>query len=99
MISVLCVVRRSAALSLLMFSLLAAGALYSQNPGWPRQFSNSSGKLVLYQPQVDDWTAFKQIDARSAFAVTPTGGKEQVGVVVFQMQTAVNMDDAHRAAE
>ena len=33
------------------------------------------GMLVLYQPQVDDWKHFKQVDARLAFTITPTGGK------------------------
>ena len=32
------------------------------------------------------------MDARIAFAVTPTGGKEQVGVATVSMQSSVNMD-------
>ena len=51
------------------------------------------GKLILYQPQVDDWKNYQEVDARLAFALTPTGGKTHVGVVSMQMQSVVNMDD------
>ncbi len=72
--------------------LLVAPAM-AQDQGWPRQITKPGGKLVLYQPQVDDWNNFKQVDARMAFTITPTGGKSHVGVVTVRMQSAVNMDD------
>ena len=49
--------------------------------------------LILYQPQVDDWKNYQQVDARMAFTLTPTGGKSHVGVITVQMKSAVNMDD------
>ncbi len=67
--------------------------VWAQDTGWPREITKPGGKLVLYQPQVDDWKNFQQVDARMAFTVTPTGGASHVGVVTVQMQSVVNMDD------
>ena len=55
------------------------------------------GILVLYQPQIDDWQHFQKVDTRLAFTITPTGGKEHVGVMTVQLQSSVNMD-AHTVA-
>ena len=63
------------------------------DPGWPRQRTNEKGSLVYYQPQVDAWTNFKQLDFRMAFSLTPKGGKEIVGILELQAQTDVNVDD------
>ncbi len=79
------------ALSLALAGCLSGNAL-AQQTGWPRSFSNSGGSLVLYQPQVDDWKNYSVVNARSAFALTPTGGKECVGVVTFTLQSVVDMD-------
>jgi len=69
-----------------------SGIAVAQQTGWPRSFNNSGGSLVLYQPQVDDWKNYSVVDARSAFSLTPAGGKEAVGVVTFTLQTVVDMD-------
>ena len=74
---------------LLLFATLG----WAQDPGWPRTLTKPGGKLVLYQPQVDDWKNYQQVDARMAFTVTPTGGKGHVGVVAVEMQSSVNWDD------
>src|SRR5213080_1817256 len=88
---------------LLAISTLATGNLAAKSkpnaagapadPGWPRQRTNEKGRLIYYQPQVDAWTNFKQLDFRMAFSLTPKAGKEIVGVVEVQAQTDVNMDD------
>src|ERR1019366_7045451 len=64
----------------------------AEDPVGPRQIAKPGGKLVLYQPQIDDWRDFQQVDGCMAFTITPTGGKAHVGVVTVQMQSAVNMD-------
>ena len=74
-------------------AVLFAAAAMAQDQGWPRQFTKPGGKVVLYQPQVDDWKNYQKVDARMAFTITPTGGKSHVGVVTVQMQSTVNMDD------
>ena len=87
--------RKVPAISLVLFflMLLSATSSWAQGPGWPRTLTKPGGKLVLYQPQVDDWKNYQQVDARMAFTLTPTGGKSHVGVVTVQMQSSTNMDD------
>ncbi|MFZ0312172.1 MAG: hypothetical protein WAL85_05650 [Candidatus Korobacteraceae bacterium] len=79
---------------LFLVALFAATLSPAQDPGaWPRQITKPGGTIVLYQPQVDDWENYQQVDARMAFSLTPTGGKSQVGVITVQLKSAVNMDD------
>jgi hypothetical protein len=72
--------------------LLLTGASQAQDPGWPRDITKPGGKVVLYQPQIDDWKDFKEVDGRMAFTITPTGGKTHVGVVTVSMVSDVNVD-------
>lgn len=64
----------------------------AQDPGWPRQLVKPGGTLVVYQPQVDNWTGFTDITWRQAFQLTPTGAKEVIGAVSFEGTTDVNTD-------
>ena len=66
--------------------------LHAQQLSWPQTRTNAGGELVMYQPQVDDWQNFQAVDARLAFTITPTGGKQHPGVVTVRMQTSVDMD-------
>jgi hypothetical protein len=63
-----------------------------QDPGWPRQRIENGNKLVIYQPQVDDWKDFMELDWRMAIELTPKGGKPVVGVVVLKGHTQVDND-------
>jgi hypothetical protein len=63
------------------------------DPGWPRQRTNEQGRLVYYQPQVDEWKNFKDLSFRMAFTLTPKGQKDVVGIMVLQAQTDVNVDE------
>src|SRR5438132_2998897 len=88
---------------LLAISTLATGNLAAKSkpnaasapadPGWPRERTNEQGRLIYYQPQVDAWTNFKDLDFRMAFSLTPKGGKEIVGILEVHAQTDVNVDD------
>ena len=73
----------------LMFGIIGL----AQDPGWPRQKQSPAGKFVYYQPQVDDWSNYKELEFRMAFSLTPAGGKQTVGVVNIHAQTDVNVDD------
>jgi hypothetical protein len=64
----------------------------AQDPGWPRQKSSPAGNLIYYQPQVDDWSNHKDLRFRMAFSLTPTGGKQVVGVFNIHAKTDVNVD-------
>ena len=80
-------------LFLFLMVLFSAALSWAQDQeGWPRTITKPGGKIVLYQPQVDDWKNYQQVDARMAFTLTPTGGKSHVGVLTIQLQSAVNMD-------
>jgi len=72
--------------------LLTATLSMAQDAGWPRTIIQPGGTLVLYQPQVDDWKNYQVVDARMAFTITPTGGKQAVGALTGTMQSAVDMD-------
>ena len=87
-------IRNVAAMSVLLLlpTLTLVLGASAQDPGWPRQITKPSGKLVYYQPQVDAWTNYQTLDARLAFTITPTDGKTHVGVLTVQLQTTVNMD-------
>lgn len=65
----------------------------AQGPGWPRQKSSPAGKLVYYQPQVDDWKNHTDLDFSMAFSLTPAGGKQTVGVANLRAKTDVSVDD------
>ena len=67
-------------------------ALFSlaQDPGWPRQLTNSGSVLVLYAPQVEDWPNYTTLNFRMAFSLTPYQQKEVVGVVYITSTTAVD---------
>ena len=80
--------------TLLVFMIYVVSAMaLAQDPGWPRQITKPGGKLVLYQPQVDDWKNYQLVEGRMAFTLTPTAGQSYVGVVTVQLKSVVNMDD------
>ena len=76
--------------------LLSASILFiaicsiAQDPGWPRQLTNSGTVLVLYTPQVEDWPDYTTLNFRMAFSLTPYQQKEIVGVVYMTASTTVD---------
>ncbi len=74
----------------LVFCLVTAG--FAQDIGWPRQKTNSGGTIVFYQPQIDDWKDFRQLDVRMAVSIKPKIGQATVGVVYMRARTDVNSD-------
>ena len=79
-------------ISLSILILVLGNVCLAQDPGWPRQKTSSSGKLIYYQPQVDSWKDYRDLQFRMAFSLTPTGGKQAVGVMSIQAKTDVNVD-------
>jgi hypothetical protein len=87
--------------SLIIFaaSALLAGDLAAQNsnatsgstdPGWPREKYSNGSRLIIYQPQVDDWKNFQELTWRMAVSLTPKDGKDVVGVVEMKGHTDVD---------
>src|SRR5436309_5665729 len=62
----------------------------SGDPGWPREKYSNGTRLLIYQPQVDDWKNFQDLRWRMAVSLTPKGGKEVVGVVEMKGSTQVD---------
>jgi len=90
--------------SLIVFaaSALLAGDLAAKNsnsnatsgstdPGWPREKYSNGSRLIIYQPQVDDWKNFQELTWRVAVSLTPKGGKDVVGVVEMKEHTDVEV--------
>src|SRR5438094_1254515 len=66
------------------------GSDQSADPGWPRERYQNGTRLIIYQPQVDDWKDFQQLTWRMAISLTPKSGKEVVGVVEMKGHTDVD---------
>ena len=62
----------------------------AQELKWPRERTENGSTLITYQPQVDNWKDFLELDWRMAISFTPKGGKPVVGAVVLKGQTQVD---------
>ena len=62
----------------------------SGDPGWPREKYSNGTRLIIYQPQVDDWKNFQELAWRMAISLTPKSGKEVVGVVEMKGNTDID---------
>jgi hypothetical protein len=65
------------------------------DPGWPRVFQNKGTELTIYQPQVDFWNDFKELQFRCAISIeTGDSKQEKVGVVEIHAETIVDHDSS-----
>ncbi len=67
------------------------GSSQSTDSSWPREKYSNGTRLIVYQPQVDDWTNFQDLSWRMAISLTPKTGKTAVGVV--EMKGNTNIDN------
>lgn len=66
----------------------------AQDLGWPRLFEAEGHEVIVYQPQVDNWTGFDRITFRSAISVGPKGGEGKVfGIIRISADTKVSVED------
>src|SRR5262249_40491184 len=63
-----------------------------QDVGWPRMIEKDGAKLIYYQPQIDEWKDYKKLSGRMAFALTPAGGKQVMGIASLQADTKVDKE-------
>src|SRR5438094_6082647 len=68
----------------------STGSNQPADPGWPREKFSNGTRLIIYQPQVDDWKNFQDLTWRMAISLTPKSGKEVVGVVEMNGHTGVD---------
>ena len=80
-------------LPILSIVLLSVTALFAQDPGWPRQRVDHGNTLITYQPQIDDWKNFRELQWRMAFSLTPAGGKAVVGAAFLIAITDVDTEN------
>lgn len=62
----------------------------SGGSSWPRELYQNGNRLIVYQPQVDDWKDFQDLSWRMAISLTPKGGKTVVGVVEMKGPTSID---------
>jgi len=58
-----------------------AGSGQPGDSSWPRERFQDGTRLIIYQPQVDDWKNFQDLSWRMAISLTPKSGKTVLGVV------------------
>ena len=68
-----------------------SGKFYG-DPGWPREIKRDGLSLVLHQPQIDEWAAYRTVKGRMAISLTPVKGNAAVGVVEMEGRTTVNVE-------
>src|SRR3954452_3056040 len=68
----------------------ATGAGQSSDLSWPREKYSNGTRLIIYQPQVDDWKNFQDLSWRMAISVIPKSGKTVLGVVEMKGNTTID---------
>ena len=68
----------------------ATAADQTVDPRWPRQRVQDGNRVIIYQPQVDDWKDFRDLSWRMAVSMTPKSGKEVLGVIEMKGTTSVD---------
>src|SRR5881227_3684001 len=68
----------------------AAAPDQAGDPGWPREKYSNVTRLIIYQPQIDDWKNFQDLSWRMAVSLTPQSGKTVVGVVGMKGTTTID---------
>src|SRR4029077_2394113 len=67
-----------------------AGSGQSDGSSWPRERYQDGNRLIVYQPQVDDWKNFQDLSWRMAISLTPKAGKTAIGVVEMKGNTSID---------
>src|SRR5580693_7870127 len=61
-------------------------------PGWPRTFDRDGAHVVVYQPQLKSWQRYRELVADTAISITPTGGKQILGVISWNAETVTDVN-------
>jgi hypothetical protein len=81
---------KSLTVVLLSFCLVISS--FAQDIGWPREKTTADATIIYYQPQLDDWKNFRQLDARMAVSIRTKTGQPTVGVVYLRARTDADLD-------
>ncbi len=77
-----------------LFASTAFGAdQETSGQGWPRMFESKGNKVVVHQPQLDEWEQYELIRGKAAVAVTLKGSeKEYYGALSLEAKTETDFD-------
>src|SRR6201993_4809570 len=67
-----------------------SGSNQAGDSSWPREKYSNGTRLIIYQPQVDDWKNFQDLSWRMAISLTPKSGKTVLGVVEMKGTTSID---------
>jgi hypothetical protein len=60
---------------------------------WPREITKNGNRLTFYQPQVDAWTDYRQLDGRVAVVLTPARAQSVTGMITLEAQTDTDLGE------
>lgn len=70
------------------------GEQRAADPGWPRVFEKNGARVVLHQPQVDEWTNFSTLKLRAALQVFEKPAAECVfGIIEMTAKSRVDKEE------
>jgi hypothetical protein len=79
-------------LKVIILTFCLVSASFAQDIGWPREKSNADATIIYYQPQLDDWKGFRELDARMAVSIRTKTEQPTVGIVYLKARTDANLD-------
>ncbi|WDE96351.1 hypothetical protein PQO03_00010 [Lentisphaera profundi] len=74
---------------ILFLSLSSYAEIKESEPlTWPRNYEKGGHKLIIYQPEVEEWVDHKVLKFKAAISLTPKGEKAPMfGALYFQART------------
>ena len=76
-----------------LFIVLSSGISFAQpttsDLGWPRIFEANGNKVVVYQPQLEDWEDYKNLRGKAALKNTD---REYFGALSLKADTVTDFD-------
>src|SRR5947207_8060025 len=67
-----------------------AASTQASDSSRPREKYQNGTRLIIYQPQIDDWKNFQDLSWRMAISLTPKTGKTAIGVIEMKGTTHVD---------
>ncbi len=78
------------ALALITSAASAIAQTAPKDPGWPRVFEQGGKKLTVYQPQVDAWNGYTNLQFHCAVAVDGVTADQQYGTIAVSASTVTD---------
>ena len=73
--------------------LVGSGAVAANEPSWPQEITVDGNRIVIHQPQMDEWRNYTRLKARMVVEITPSGAREPIlGALWLSADTDTDMD-------